>query len=288
MSKITISQTEIAELENTATQVRRDILRMVHGSKSGHPGGAMGCADWFVALYFKLLNHNKDFQMDGINEDLVFLSNGHISAVWYSTLARSGYFDIAELATHRKLNSRLQGHPATEEGLPGIRMSSGSLGQGLSCGIGAAEAKKLNKDNSLTYVLMGDGEIQEGQVWEAAMYAAHNKIDNLIATVDYNGQQIDGPISEVMDLLDLEAKWTAFGWDVITCEDGNDMKQVLDALQDAKEKSGNGKPIMILLKSSMGFGVDFMAGTHKWHGNAPSDEQLANALGQLNSTLTDY
>ena len=283
-----ISKTEVAELEKVASQVRRDILRMVHGCGSGHPGGALGCADWFVALYFKLLKHNKDFNMDGTNEDLVFLSNGHISAVWYSTLARAGYFEPSELATHRKLNSRLQGHPATEEGLPGIRMSSGSLGQGLSCAIGSAQSKKLNGDDNHVYVLMGDGEIQEGQVWEAAMYAAHNKVDNVIATIDYNGQQIDGPISEVLDLLDLEAKWSAFGWDVLVCEEGNNMEQVLQSLQQAKERCGQGKPVMILLKTAMGAGVDFMAGTHKWHGAAPNDEQLTNALSQLEETLGDY
>jgi transketolase len=288
MSQVVASKAEIAELEKVASQVRRDILRMVHGSASGHPGGALGCADWFVALYFKLMTHNKNFSMDGTNEDLVFLSNGHISAVWYSTLARAGYFDPKELATHRKLNSRLQGHPATEEGLPGIRMSSGSLGQGLSVGAGAAQAKKLNGDNKNVYVLMGDGELQEGQVWEAAMYAAHQKIDNLIATVDYNGQQIDGPISEVMDLLDLELKWKAFGWEVIVGEKGNDMEAVVSYLEEAKAKSGKGKPVMILLKTAMGYGVDFMVGTHKWHGNAPNDEQLANALTQLEETLGDY
>lgn len=288
MSQLEISTAEIQDLEKTATQIRRDILRMVHGCGSGHPGGALGCTEWFVALYFKLMTHNANFDMDGENEDLAFLSNGHISAVWYSTLARAGYFEVAELATHRKLNSRLQGHPATEEGLPGIRMSSGSLGQGLSCAVGAAQAKKLNGDSKHVYVLMGDGEIQEGQVWEAAMYAAHNKVDNIIATVDYNGQQIDGPVSEVMDLLDLEAKWKAFGWEVIVGEEGNNMEQVLQYLQQAKDLSGNGKPVMILLKTEMGYGVDFMVGTHKWHGNAPNDEQLANALGQLEETIGDY
>ena len=288
MSQVAISKEEIIDLEKTASQIRRDILRMVHGSASGHPGGALGCTEWFVSLYFKLMNHNPNFTMDGENEDLVFLSNGHISAVWYSTLARAGYFDASELATHRKLDSRLQGHPATEEGLPGIRMASGSLGQGLSCAIGSAISKKLNGEDKHVYVLMGDGEIQEGQVWEAAMYAAHNKVDNVIATVDYNGQQIDGPLTEVMDLLDLEAKWTSFGWEVLVCDEGNNMEQVLQYLQKAKELSGNGKPIMILLKTEMGYGVDFMVGTHKWHGNAPNDEQLENALGQLEETIGDY
>lgn len=288
MSAVAVSKEEIVDLEKTVSQVRRDIVRMVNGSKSGHPGGALGCADWFVALYFKLLKHNPNFTMDGENEDLVFLSNGHISAVWYSTLARAGYFDASELATHRKLDSRLQGHPATEEGLPGIRIASGSLGQGLSCAIGSAQTKKLNGDDSSVYVLMGDGELQEGQVWEAAMYAAHNKVDNVIATVDYNGQQIDGPLSEVMDLLDLEAKWTSFGWEVIVCDEGNNMEQVLLYLQKAKDLSGKGKPVMILLKTEMGYGVDYMVGTHKWHGNAPNDEQLADALGQLEETIGDY
>lgn len=283
------SQSEkVVQLEKTASQVRRDILRMVHGAGSGHPGGAMGCAEYFVSLYFEIMNHDKAFKMDGQGEDLFFLSNGHISAGWYATLARAGYFEVAELATHRKLNSRLQGHPATEEGLEGIRMASGSLGQGLSCGIGAAEAKKLNNDSSNVFVLMGDGEIQEGQVWEAAMYASHKKIDNVIATIDYNGQQIDGPISEVMDLLDLEAKWSSFGWDVITVEKGNDMAETLNGLAEAKNRTGKGKPVMVLLITAMGAGVDFMAGTHKWHGNAPNDEQLANALGQLEETLGDY
>lgn len=283
------SQSEkVVQLEKTATQVRRDILRMVHGAGSGHPGGAMGCAEYFVSLYFEIMNHDKAFNMDGQGEDLFFLSNGHISAGWYATLARAGYFEVAELATHRKLNSRLQGHPATEEGLEGIRMASGSLGQGLSCAIGAAEAKKLNNDSSNVFVLMGDGEIQEGQVWEAAMYASHKKVDNVIATIDYNGQQIDGPISEVMDLLDLEAKWTSFGWDVITVEKGNDMAATLNGLAEAKSRLGKGKPVMVLLITAMGAGVDFMAGTHKWHGNAPNDEQLANALGQLEETLGDY
>jgi len=280
--------TNIQELEKVASQERRDILRMVHGVGSGHPGGAMGCTEYFVSLFFELMEHKTDFDMDGKNEDLFFLSNGHISAVYYSVLARSGYFPVAELATHRKINSRLQGHPATHEHLPGIRMAAGSLGQGLSAAIGAALTKKLNKEDNLVYVLMGDGEQQEGQIWEAAMYAAHNKVDNIIATIDYNGQQIDGPLDEVLSLLDLEAKYKAFGWEVIVTEKGNDMASVLADLKKAKAACGNGKPVMILLKSDMGAGVDFMAGTHKWHGAAPNDEQLENALGQLEETLGDY
>lgn len=283
-----MAETKIQELEKVASQVRRDILRMVHGVGSGHPGGAMGCTEYFVSLFFDVMEHNINFDMDGKNEDLFFLSNGHISAVYYSVLARSGYFPVAELATHRKINSRLQGHPATHEHLPGIRMAAGSLGQGLSAAVGAALTKKLNKEDELVYVLMGDGEQQEGQVWEAAMYAAHNKVDNLIATIDYNGQQIDGPLDEVLSLLDLEAKYKAFGWEVIVTEKGNDMASVLADLNKAKEACGKGKPVMILLKSDMGAGVDFMAGTHKWHGAAPNDEQLENALGQLEETLGDY
>ena len=282
------SQEEVKELEKVASQVRRDVLRMVHGVGSGHPGGAIGCADYFVALFFKMMKNNKEFNMDATNEDVFFLSNGHISAVYYSTLARAGYFDPAELATHRKLNSRLQGHPATEEGLPGIRMAAGSLGQGLSAALGAAQTKKLNGEDTKIYCLMGDGELQEGQIWEAAMYAAHNKVDNVIAAVDYNGQQIDGPLSEVMDLLNLKSKWESFGWDVIEVEKGNDMTSILEALAEAQALSGKGKPVVILLKTQMGAGVDFMAGTHKWHGVAPNDEQLTNALGQLEETLGDY
>jgi transketolase len=283
-----MAETKIQELEKVASQVRRDILRMVNGVGSGHPGGAMGCTEYFVSLFFEIMEHNTNFDMDGKEEDLFFLSNGHISAVYYSVLARSGYFPVAELATHRKINSRLQGHPATHEHLPGIRMAAGSLGQGLSAGIGAALTKKLNKEEKLVYVLMGDGEQQEGQIWEAAMYAAHNKVDNLIATIDYNGQQIDGPLEEVLSLLDLEAKYKAFGWEVIVTEKGNDMASVLSDLKKAKAACGNGKPVMILLKSDMGAGVDFMSGTHKWHGAAPNDEQLENALSQLEETLGDY
>ena len=282
-----MSQPNIEELEKIASQVRRDILRMVHAVNSGHPGASLGCTDFFTALYFHLLNKKQPFNMDGQGEDLFFLSNGHISPVWYSVLARSGYFDVSELATFRKLDSRLQGHPATEEGLPGIRVASGSLGQGLSVACGAAQAKKLNGDDSLVYTLMGDGELQEGQVWEAAMYAPHHKIDNLIASVDFNGQQIDGPTDKVMNLNDLKAKWQAFGWEVIE-SNGNDMKEIIAALTLAKSLTGKGKPIMNLMKTDMGHGVDFMAGTHKWHGVAPNDEQLAEALSQLEETLGDY
>lgn len=275
------------ELEKIASQVRRDILRMVHAQNSGHPGGSLGCTEFMVALYFKILNKDTDFKMDGNGEDLFFLSNGHISPVFYSVLARSGYFDTKELSTFRQINSRLQGHPATEEDLPGIRIASGSLGQGLSVGLGAAQTKKLNKDSKLVFVLMGDGELNEGQVWEAALYGAHNKIDNVIATVDYNGQQIDGPTDEILSLGDIKAKWEAFGWQVIET-DGNNMNAVVQSLERAKTMTGKGKPILNLMKTEMGYGVDFMVGTHKWHGVAPNDEQLSNALGQLEETLGDY
>lgn len=276
------------DLKQLATQIRRDILRMVHGCQSGHPGGSLGCVEYFVALYGKLMNHNPGFQMDGRNEDLFFVSNGHISPLWYSTLARFGYFEISELPTFRQLNSRLQGHPATHEHLPGIRIASGSLGQGLSVAIGAAQAKKMNRDSRNVFVLMGDGEQQEGQVWEAAMYAAHNKVDNLIATIDYNGQQIDGPVNEILNLLDLKAKYEAFGWDVMVIEQGNDLASVIQGYEFAIANTGKGKPVMVLLKTEMGFGVDFMMHSHKWHGVAPNDDQLAIALGQLNSSLSDY
>lgn len=279
---------EIKELEKVASQVRRDIVRMVHGCASGHPGGALGCADYFVALYFKLMTHNKNFSMDGKDEDVFFLSNGHISAVFYSTLARAGYFDPKELGTHRKINSRLQGHPATEEGLPGIRMASGSLGQGISVAAGAAQTKRLNGDNKLVYCLTGDGELQEGQIWEAAIYAAHHKIDNLIVTVDYNGQQIDGPVDEVMSLKNLSAKWEAFGWKVLELNEGNDMAKVVATLEKAKAECGKSKPVVILMKTDMGHPIDFMIGTHKWHGVAPNDEQKDIALAQLEETLGDY
>ncbi len=277
----------IKELEDIASQVRRDIVRMVHGCQSGHPGGSLGCADFLTALYFEVMNHNTDFKMDGIGEDLFFLSNGHISPVWYSVLARSGYFDVAELATFRKLNSRLQGHPTTHEHLPGVRIASGSLGQGFSVAIGAAMAKKLNKDNSLVFSLHGDGELQEGQNWEAIMFAPHNKVDNLISTIDYNGQQIDGPTEKILSLNNLQEKFEAFGWHVIT-SDGNDMDNVLKALHYAKSLTGKGKPILNLMSTQMGYGVDFMVGSHKWHGTAPSDAQLETALGQISSSLSDY
>ncbi len=275
------------ELAKIASQVRRDVLRMVHAQNSGHPGASLGCTDFMVALYFKILTHKTAFSLDGKGEDLFFLSNGHISPVFYSVLARSGYFDTKELYTFRKINSRLQGHPATEEGLEGIRIASGSLGQGLSVGLGAAQTKKLNNDKGLIYVLMGDGELNEGQIWEAALYGAHKKVDNIIATVDYNRQQIDGPIEEVMSLGDLKAKWEAFGWQVIET-DGNDMNAVVQSLERAKTMTGKEKPILNLMRTEMGFGVDFMVGTHKWHGVAPNDEQLADALGQLEETLGDY
>ena len=278
---------DINELNQIATQLRRDIVRMVHQCQSGHPGGSLGCTDFLVALYFKVMKHDPDFKMDGIGEDLFFLSNGHISPVFYSVLARSGYFDVSELATFRKINSRLQGHPTTHEGLPGVRIASGSLGQGLSVAIGAAQAKKLNGDNSIVYTLHGDGELQEGQIWEAAMYAPHNKVDNLISTIDFNGQQIDGPTEKVLSLGNLRAKWEAFGWDVLEA-DGNDMQNIISALEEAKSRAFKGKPIMILMKTNMGHGVDFMMGSHKWHGVAPNDEQLQQALDQLESTLQDY
>jgi transketolase len=276
------------ELSRIASQVRRDIVRMVHAVNSGHPGGSLGCTDFFVSLYFKHMQVNpENWQMDGVNEDLFFLSNGHISPVFYSTLAHRGFFPVAELATFRKLNTRLQGHPTTHDNLPGIRVASGSLGQGLSVAAGAAQAKKLNGDKRLVFTLHGDGELQEGQIWEAAMYCAHHKIDNLIATVDVNGQQIDGPTEAVMSLGNLRAKFEAFGWMVNEC-DGNDMDSLNACLDTAKAQTGNGKPVMILMKTAMGKGVDFMEGTHKWHGVAPNDEQLASALAQLEETLGDY
>lgn len=278
----------IEQLQKISTQLRRDVLRMVHAVQSGHPGAPLGCAEFFVALYFDQLTHNPDFKMNGKDEDVFFLSNGHLSAGWYSVLARSGYFPVSELKTFRKLNSRLQGHPATHEHLPGIRIASGSLGQGLSVALGVAQAKKIDKDDKLVYVMMGDGELQEGQVWEAAMYAAHHKVDNLIATIDYNGQQIDGPTTKIMDLLNLREKWEAFGWVVNEIKEGNDMKSVIEGLEKAKSMTGKGKPVLNLLYTEMGYGVDFMVGTHKWHGSPPNDEQLANALGQLEETLGDY
>jgi transketolase len=278
----------IDQLKKICSQVRRDILRMVHAVNSGHPGASLGCTEFFVALYFNQMEHKSDFTMKGEGEDLFFLSNGHISPVWYSVLARSGYFNSEELATFRKIDSRLQGHPATEENLPGIRVASGSLGQGMSVAIGAAQAKKLNNDDRTVYVLMGDGEQQEGQVWEAALYAPHHKVDNLIATIDVNRQQIDGPTAEIMDLGSLIDKYKAFGWEVVETKNGNDLEEVIATLEKAKSLLGKGKPVMNLLHTEMGFGVDFMTATHKWHGVAPNDEQLENALGQLEETLGDY
>jgi transketolase len=279
---------KITELKSIAAQVRRDIVRQVHAVNSGHPGGSLGCADYLVALYFDVLKHvPQPFQMDGKNEDLFFLSNGHISPVFYSVLARSGYFPISELSTFRKLNSRLQGHPTTHEGLPGVRMSSGSLGQGLSVAIGSAISKKLNGDTSLVYSLHGDGEIQEGQIWEAAIYAAAKKVDNLISAIDVNGQQIDGSTDEVMNLGNLRAKWEAFGWIVLDMN-GNDMENIISVSQHARSLTGKGQPIMLLMRTEMGMGVDFMMGSHKWHGVAPNDSQLIAALAQLEESLGDY
>jgi len=278
----------ISELEKISSQVRRDIVRMVHAVNSGHPGGSLGCTDFFVALYFNLLKHNPGhFTMDGQGEDLFFLSNGHISPVWYSVLARSGYFPVKELSTFRKLNSRLQGHPTTHEGLPGVRVASGSLGQGLSVAIGAALSKKLNKDTNLIYTLHGDGELQEGQIWEAAMFAAAKKVDNLISTIDYNGRQIDGDVKDVLPMGDLKAKWQSFGWDVLEMN-GNKTDEIIKTLTEARQHTGKGKPVIILMKTEMGMGVDYMTGTHKWHGSAPNDEQLSKALAQLPETLGDY
>jgi transketolase len=285
---------QITELQSVASQVRRDIVRQVHACQSGHPGGSLGCADLLVGLYFDQLTQKtnadgtKPFDMNGTGEDLFFLSNGHISPVLYSVLARSGYFPVAELATFRKLNSRLQGHPTTHEHLDGIRIASGSLGQGLSVSIGAAMAKKLNGDKGIVYCLMGDGEQQEGQVWEAAMFAPHNKVDNLIAIVDYNGQQIDGPTDKVLSNRDLAAKYEVFGWKVLNLAKGNDMESVIATLKEARSLTGQGIPVMIMMVTEMGAGVDFMMGTHKWHGTAPNDEQLAVALAQLPETLGDY
>ncbi len=277
----------MSNLTDIASQVRRDIVRMVHAVQSGHPGGSLGCADFLTALYFKVMDHNPDFSMDGKGEDLFFLSNGHISPLFYSVLARAGYFDIKELATFRKLNSRLQGHPTTHEHLPGVRMASGSLGQGMSVAVGAALAKKLNGDDKLVYSLHGDGELDEGQNWEAILFAAHHKVDNLIATIDWNGQQIDGSTDKVMTLGNLKAKFEAFDWLVLEMN-GNDMDDTVAGLANAKALTGQGKPIVILMKTGMGKGVDFMEGSHEWHGIAPNDEQLAKALAQLPETLGDY
>lgn len=279
---------ETTQLQQTASQVRRDIIRMVSGAKSGHPGGSLGCADFLTALFFEVMDFDpKNFTMDGKNEDLFFLSNGHISPVLYSVLARAGYFDVSELATFRKLHTRLQGHPSIAEGTPGVRIASGSLGQGLSVAVGAATTKKLNNDPKTVYVLMGDGEVEEGQIWEAAMYAAAKNVDNLIAVVDYNKKQIDGSTDDVLALGDLRAKWEAFDWNVLEM-DGHNMEEILNTLAIAKEMSGEGKPVVILMHSEMGQGVDFMMGTHKWHGSAPNDDQLALALSQNKETLGDY
>ena len=274
-------------LPEIASQIRRDIVRMVHGVQSGHPGGSLGCTEYFTALYFNVMKHNPAFNMDAAGEDVFFLSNGHISPVFYSALARSGYFPVKELATFRKLNSRLQGHPTTHEHLPGVRIASGSLGQGMSVAIGAALAKKLNNDNNIVYSLHGDGELDEGQNWEAIMFAAHKNVDNLIATIDFNGQQIDGPTKKIMGLDSLRAKFEAFNWQVLEME-GNDMDAVVTGLINAKTFVGKGKPVVIIMKTSMGKGVDFMEGSHEWHGIAPNDEQLAKALAQLPETLVDY
>lgn len=276
------------QLQDQVIQVRRDILRMVHKVSSGHPGGSLGCAEFLVCLYKEVMKHDTNFKMDGLNEDLFFLSNGHISPVYYSVLARNGYFPVSELSTFRLLNTRLQGHPTTHEGLDGIRIASGSLGQGMSVAIGAALTKKLNGEDTTVYSLHGDGELQEGQIWEAAMYAAGNKVDNYIATVDYNKKQIDGATDDVLPLGDLKAKFEAFGWDVLDVKQGNDIDTILKALAEAKSRTGKGKPVCILLHTEMGNGVDFMMGTHAWHGKAPNDEQLAEGLRQNPETLGDY
>lgn len=277
------------DLKNLCMQVRRDIVRMVHAVNSGHPGGSLGCVEYMIALYKSILKHEpNNFNMNGVNEDLFFLSNGHISPVFYSVLARSGYFPVEELITFRKLNSRLQGHPTTHEGLPGVRIASGSLGQGMSVSIGAALAKKLNNDKGVIFSLHGDGELQEGQIWEAAIYAAANCVDNYIATIDYNGRQIDGDVENVLSLGNLKSKFEAFGWTVFENENGNEIEQVMATLTLAKSFLGKGKPIVIIMKTEMGMGVDYMMGTHKWHGSAPNDEQLERALAQLPSSLKDY
>jgi transketolase len=279
---------DIDALQSMASQVRRDIVRMVYLCQSGHPGGSLGCTDFFVALYGSILHYELPFKMEGKGEDLFFLSNGHISPVWYSVLARSGFFPPEELKTFRKLNSRLQGHPTTHEGLPGVRVASGSLGQGISVSVGAALAKKLQQDPGIVYALTGDGELDEGQNWEAIMSAAHHKVDNLLVTVDWNGQQIDGPTEKIMNLGDLPAKWNSFGWEVVLLENGNDMQEVVDALTLAKSKLHAGKPVVLLMKTIMGFGVDFMMYSHKWHGVAPNEEQCKTALAQLPETLGDF
>ncbi len=280
---------DIAALEKICSQTRRDIVRMVHAVQSGHPGGSLGCTEYFVSLFHHIMDHNaSDFDMDGKNEDLFFLSNGHISPVYYSVLSRAGYFPVEELNTFRKLNTRLQGHPTTHEGLPGVRIASGSLGQGLSVAIGAALSKKQNNDPKTVFSLHGDGELQEGQIWEAALYAPANKVDNLIMTIDANGQQIDGSTDDVLAMGSLSAKFEAFGWTVLHIENGNNVAQVVAGLEEAKAHTGKGKPVCVIMKTAMGAGVDFMEGTHEWHGIAPSDEQLSNALSQLEETMGDY
>ena len=278
----------ITELNRICTQIRRDIVRMVHANNSGHPGGSFGCAEFLVSLYFEIMNHNICFTMDGKDEDIFFLSNGHISPVFYSVLARSGYFEVSELATFRKIDSRLQGHPTTHNNLEGVRMASGSLGQGLSVAIGAALSKKLNKDNSKVFALLGDGELQEGQNWEAIMYASANKVDNLIITIDYNQKQIDGNLNDVLPMGDIAEKFRVFGWNVIVEKEGNNLEAIINTLNNAKNLSEKGTPVVIVLHTEMGNGVDFMMGTHKWHGSAPNDEQLADALSQNTETLGDY
>lgn len=279
---------KLQELQDLTVQVRRDILRMVHKVNSGHPGGSLGCTEFIVALYNEIMELKEGFDMDGKDEDLFFLSNGHISPVFYSVLARRGYFPVEELNTFRLINSRLQGHPATHEGLPGIRIASGSLGQGMSVALGAAQAKKLNKDSKLVYTLHGDGELQEGQNWEAIMYAAGKKVDNIISTIDYNGQQIDGATEDVLPMGDLKKKFEAFGWDVLDIKEGNDLEAIIKGMKEAKSRTGKGKPVCVLLHTIMGHGVDFMMYTHAWHGKAPNDEQLATALAQNPETLGDY
>lgn len=277
----------LESLKKFTNQVRRDIVRMVHAQNSGHPGGSLGCVEYFTAIYKVIMNHSSKFSMDGKNEDLFFLSNGHISPVFYSVLARTGYFPVKELNTFRKIDSRLQGHPTTHEGLPGVRVASGSLGQGLSVAIGAATTKKLNKDNSLVYTLHGDGELQEGQIWEAAMYASAKKIDNLISTIDFNGRQIDGDVDDVLSLGNLEEKWKAFGWKTLSCN-GNNLQELIATLETAKGLTGKNQPVMIIMKTEMGYGIDYMMGSHKWHGVAPNDEQLEIALNQQVESLGDY
>ena len=277
----------LESLEKFTSQVRRDIVRMVHAQNSGHPGGSLGCVEYFTAIYKVIMNHSTNFSMDGKNEDLFFLSNGHISPVFYSVLARTGYFPIKELNTFRKIDSRLQGHPTTHEGLPGIRVASGSLGQGLSVAIGAATTKKLNKDTSLVYTLHGDGELQEGQIWEAALYASAKKVDNLISTIDFNGRQIDGDVDDVLSLGNLEEKWNAFGWKTLSCN-GNNLQEMIATLEIAKSLTGKKQPVMIIMKTEMGYGIDYMMGSHKWHGVAPNDDQLEIALNQQVESLGDY